>query len=139
MPLQNTLFENVMYNLLNNRDKSKYNIKTWNNLQDINLRRELWPDESENHRLSAFIISKNKKEVFLRTLENVSVLDSYSSNVLRCIDLNHEKIFGLESHNYYIIMQQFLSIAIHKMLPNKVVYSLSWVFFFLQIWSKAAN
>lgn len=83
--------------------------------------RDLWPDKKENCRLAAFAIPKEKRVTFLKILKNISMPDGYSSNISDCIDLDQKRIFGLKSHDFYIIMEQLLPVAIRNVLPNEVV------------------
>ena len=105
MHIEKNVCDNVLYTLLNDKDKSKDNVKSRKNLQDMGLRRDLWPDKNGRCPLAIFTIPTNKKLLFLKTLKNVSVPDGYSSNISRCIDVNQKKIFGLKSHDCHIITE----------------------------------
>lgn len=99
------MFDNVICPLLNDKHKSKDHINTRKDLQDMGIRRDLWPDENENCWLAAFAILVNKRLAFLKTSKNVSVLDGYSTNISHDIDLDNKKIFGLKTYDCHIIMQ----------------------------------
>ena len=61
------------------------------------------------------------KDIFLKTLyKNITVLDGYSSNISRCIDVKQRKLGGLKSHDSHVLMEQLLPLAIRKTLPNEV-------------------
>ncbi|OIT20623.1 hypothetical protein A4A49_63398, partial [Nicotiana attenuata] len=121
MHIEKNVFDNIIYSLLNDKDKSKDNIKARKDLQDMGIRRDLWPDENDECRLAVFTIPKEKKVAFLTTLKNISVPDGYSSNISGCIDPDQRRIFGLKSHDCHIIMEQLLPIAIRNVLPKEVV------------------
>ncbi|RDX89552.1 hypothetical protein CR513_28714, partial [Mucuna pruriens] len=46
--------------------------------------------------------------------------NGYSSNISRYIDDQNIKIFRIKSHDYHILMQHLLLLAIHNVLPNSV-------------------
>nr|XP_009768699.1 PREDICTED: uncharacterized protein LOC104219689 [Nicotiana sylvestris] len=121
MHIEKNVFANIIYSLLSDKDKSKDNIKAWKDLQDMGIRRDLWPDENDECHLAVFTNPKEKKMAFLTTLKNISVLDGYSSNMSGCIDPDQRRIFGLKSHDCHIIMEQLLPIAIRNVLPKEVV------------------
>ena len=53
-------------------------------------------------------------------LGGVKVLSGYSSNITCCF--NSDKIGGLKSHDYHVLMQQLLSVAIRNVgLPKQMV------------------
>ena len=120
MHIEKNVCDNVLYTLLNETGKSKDNLKARKDLREMGIRKELWPDENGRYRPSLFTMSNAKKDIFLRTLKNVTVPDGYSSNISRCIDLKQRKLFGLKSHDCHILMQQLLPLGIHHVLPDKV-------------------
>ena len=65
-----------------------------------------------------FTLSKKEKDEFIRVLAFVKAPDGYAVNIKRCfVD---GKIYGLKSHDHYIIMQQLLPLVMMK-LQNKNV------------------
>ncbi|XP_049389030.1 uncharacterized protein LOC125853389 [Solanum stenotomum] len=124
MHIEKNVFDNIIYTLLNDKEKSKDHIKARKDLQDMGIWHDLWPDENGECRLGAFTIPKKKKLTFLKTLKNIVVPDGYATNISCCIDLDKKKIFGLKSHDCHILMQQLLPIAIRNVLPNQVVATL---------------
>ena len=96
MHIEKNVCDNVLYTLLNDKDKSKDHVKARKDLQDMGLRRDLWPDENGRCPPAIFTIPTDKKLFFLKTLKNVSVPDGYSSNISRCIDVNQKKKFWVK-------------------------------------------
>jgi len=138
MHIEKNVFDNIIYTLLNDKEKSKDHIKARKDLQDMGIWRDLWPDENGECRLGAFTIPKKKKLAFLKTLKNILVPDGYASNISRCIDLDKKRIFGLKSYDCHILMQQLLPIAIRNVLPNQVVATLvEFSSFFRQLCMKS--
>nr|XP_009775626.1 PREDICTED: uncharacterized protein LOC104225505 isoform X2 [Nicotiana sylvestris] len=140
MHIEKNVFDNIIYTLLHDKDKSKDHVEARKDLQDMGIKRDLWPDENENCRLASFAIPTNKRVDFLKTLKNISVPDGYSSNISRCVDLDKKRIFGLRSHDCHIIMEQLLPIAIRNVLPNHVVaVFVELSSFFRQLCSKSLS
>jgi len=50
----------------------------------------------------------------------VKVPKSYASNVSRCVNLEQQNFIGLKSHDFHILMQDLLKVAIRKVLPKEV-------------------
>ncbi|KAL6276821.1 hypothetical protein ACE6H2_020422 [Prunus campanulata] len=63
-------------------------------------------------------LSKKEKETFCWRLANLKLPDGYGSNIGNCISLEDSKIFGLKSHDYHMLMQQLLSVALRGLLPK---------------------
>ncbi|KAM3217434.1 hypothetical protein P3L10_026877 [Capsicum annuum] len=140
MHIEKNVFDNFIYTLLNDKEKSKDHAKARRDLQDMGIRRDLWVDENDECKLAAFAIPKNKKVAFLKTLKNISVPDGYSSNISRRIDLDQKRIFGLKSHDCHILMQQLLPIAIRNVFPRQVVATLvEFSSFFRQLCVKSLS
>ena len=59
--------------------------------------------------------------MFLNTLKNICVPDSYASNISQCIDIDNLKIVRtLKSHDNYILLHQILPLAMRAGLDDKV-------------------
>ncbi|XP_052198329.1 uncharacterized protein LOC127805620 [Diospyros lotus] len=120
MHIEKNVCDNVLYTILNESGKTKDNLNARKDLKEMGVRSDLWPNENGQYRPTLFTMSNAQKDVFLTTLKNVLVPDGYSSNIARCIDLKHRKIFGLKSHDSHILMEQLLPISIRNVLPNQV-------------------
>ncbi|WMV45292.1 hypothetical protein MTR67_038677 [Solanum verrucosum] len=78
MHIEKNVFDNIIYTLVNDKEKSKDHIKARKDLQDMGIWRDLWPNENGECRLGAFTIPKKKKLAFLKTLKNILVPDCYA-------------------------------------------------------------
>ena len=58
MHIEKNVFENIIYTLLNDKEKSKDHIKAQKDLQDMSIWRDLCPDENDKCRLGALTIPK---------------------------------------------------------------------------------
>ena len=64
-------------------------------------------------------MSNVQRKAMCAVLEGVKVPSGYSSHIARCV--NSDKIGGLKSHDYHILMQQLLPVAIRNVgLPKQM-------------------
>nr|XP_009772602.1 PREDICTED: uncharacterized protein LOC104222960 [Nicotiana sylvestris] len=125
MHIEKNVCENVIYTLLNDTEKSKDNLKARNDLRKMGIRNELWADENGSYRPALFTLlntkkSGFKKDIFLQTLKNVKMPDGYASNISRCVDLKQQNLKSMKRHDFHILMQHLLPIAIRNVLLDKV-------------------
>ena len=89
----------------------------------MGIRDQLHPIERGNKvilSVACYSLTSNDKKEFYKLLKEVKVLDGYTSNISRCIQVNEQKIFGLKSHDGHVLMQQLLPLAIHGVLHKNV-------------------
>lgn len=53
-------------------------------------------------------------------LKDLRLPSGYSSNISRCVKVQDRKLVGLKSHDYHVLMQRLLSVAIKGLLPKYV-------------------
>ncbi|KAG8501056.1 hypothetical protein CXB51_003157 [Gossypium anomalum] len=82
----------------------------------MGIRRDLHPEVLLNgkYRLPPpiFAMWKEEKEVFCTVLKDIKVLDAYASNISRCVNLKDRRLYFLKSHDYHILMQDLLPLAL---------------------------
>ncbi|KAM3199995.1 hypothetical protein P3L10_032355 [Capsicum annuum] len=61
MHSEKNVFNNVIYTLLNDKEKSKDHVKARSDLQDMGIRRDLWVDENDKCKLVAFAFQRTRK------------------------------------------------------------------------------
>ncbi|KAH1081573.1 hypothetical protein J1N35_021334 [Gossypium stocksii] len=69
-----------------------------------------------------FAMSKEEKEVFYMALKDIKVPDAYASNISRCVNLKDRRLYSLKSHDYHILMQDLLPLALRSCMSKKVTY-----------------
>ncbi|XP_020209291.1 uncharacterized protein LOC109794234 [Cajanus cajan] len=121
MHIEKNVCDNVIYTLLNDSVKTKDHVNARKGLQAMGIRPELWPNENGKYPLAIFTLSNSGKMSFLTTLKNIRVPDGYSSNISRCINLDSLKLNGmLKSHDFHVLMEQLLPLALRATLPDEV-------------------
>lgn len=87
MYIEKNVHDNVIFTLLNDRQKIKDRVKAREDLQNMGIRLDLWPNESGRISPKGFSLTGKDKRNFLTTLKNIRVPYGYSRNISRCIDL----------------------------------------------------
>jgi len=121
MHIEKNVCDNVVFTLLNDSsNKCKDNLKARKDLQLWGIRPDLWPDENGRYLPAIYTLTNANKDIFLKTLKNMTVPDGYSSNISRCIDVKQRKLGGLKSHDSHVLMEQLLPLAMRNTLPKEV-------------------
>ncbi|RDX74268.1 hypothetical protein CR513_46006, partial [Mucuna pruriens] len=105
MYIEKNVCDNVLYTLLKD-DKSKDHLQTHQDLKAMGIKEDLWPNKNEKHLPLLFIMTREQRKIFLTTLKNIKTPDGYSSNIYSFIDDQNTKIFGLKSHDCYILISE---------------------------------
>ena len=69
---------------------------------------------------ACYTMSSKEKDLLLEVLKGTKVLDNYSSHISWCVKLKQRKLIGLKSHDYHILMQDLLPIAMRGSFPKNV-------------------
>ena len=130
----------VIGTLLNIQGKTKEDLNTHQDLIEMSTQDQLHPrfDGKKIYLPSTcHTLSRNEKISFFYCLRYVKVPQVYSSNIKSLVQLKDLKLVGLKFHDYHVLMQQLLVVAIRDILPNKVRHVITWLcFFFNAICSK---
>ncbi|KAG8503945.1 hypothetical protein CXB51_002268 [Gossypium anomalum] len=124
MHIEKNVYDNIIGTILNVDGKSKDNFQSRLDLVDMRIRRDLHPQVLLNgkYRLSPsiFSMSKEEKEVFCMVLKDIKVSDAYASIISRCVSLKDRRLYSLKSHDYHILMQDLLSVALRCCMSKNV-------------------
>nr|XP_028960059.1 uncharacterized protein LOC114825491 [Malus domestica] len=135
--------ENVIGTLLEIEGKTKDGIRARADLVELGIRHDLHPRaDGARTKLPAaeYNMKPGEKRMLCQVLESIRVPDNYSSNISNCVNIQEKKLIGLKSHDYHMLMQVFLPIAIRKVLPKSVIIVLLELSrFFRQLCSKTGT
>ncbi|XP_052159498.1 uncharacterized protein LOC127777020 [Oryza glaberrima] len=124
MHIEKNVCDNIYGTLLGLEGKSKDNLQARLDLQEMNIRPGLHPQKKANNKYylppATYTMSKNEKQQFCKVLHDIKVPDGYSGNISRCVNVSQGKISGLKSHDYHILIQQLLPVALRGVLPDNV-------------------
>ncbi|GMI95113.1 hypothetical protein HRI_003180600 [Hibiscus trionum] len=124
MHIEKNVCENIIGTILNVDGKSKDNLKSRLDLVDMGIRHDLHPQELRNGKFSLppsiFTMSKKEKEVFCTVLKDIKVPDGYASNISRCVSVKDRRLYSLKSHDYHILMQDLMPVALRGCMSMEV-------------------
>ncbi|KAK8559251.1 hypothetical protein V6N12_042532 [Hibiscus sabdariffa] len=124
MHIEKNVCENIIRTILNVDTKSKDNLQSRLDLVDIGIRHALHPQLLPNGKYfmppSIFSMSKKEKEIFCTVLKDIKVPDGYASNISRCVSVKDRRLYNLKSHDYHILMQDLLPVALRSCMKNEV-------------------
>jgi len=103
-------------------------LNTRQDLVETGIRAQLHPrSNGKNIYLppACHTLSRKEKMMFCQCLRRVKVLQGNSSNIKSLVQLKDLKLVGLKSHNYHVLMQQLLVVAIRDIVHNKVRHAIT--------------
>jgi hypothetical protein len=125
MHIEKNVMDKILGTILDIPVKTKDDLAALTDLMEMGLRHKLHPFTADDGRTympaACHTMSRDDKTHFLKVIRNVRVPDGYASNVSRCMRLKECTISGLKSHDSHVLMQQLLSIALRRSLPDNVV------------------
>lgn len=144
MHIEKNVGESVLGTLLRIEGKNKDGLKSRQDLQMLGIRPSLHPQETGTKKTmlppAKFTLSKKEKDMIFNVLKNVKVPDGYSSNIARRFNSSDNKVWGLKSHDYHVLMQQLLPIALRGISQREVSDALTDLcHFFLDLCSKTSS
>ncbi|XP_021631792.1 uncharacterized protein LOC110629188 [Manihot esculenta] len=121
MHIEKNVFENIFNTVMNIEGKTKDNIKSREDLNELCRRPELKKDPiSIKYPKASYCLDKQSKIILCDWLKTLKFPDGYVSNLGRCVDSRKLRLFGMKSHDCHVFMQRILPIALIELLPNNV-------------------
>ena len=121
--VEKNVFDSLIGTLLNIKGKMKDGVNTHLDMIEMNIQEELVPKEVGKRTYlpaACYTLSKKERTTFYRCLQGVKVPQGYSSNVSKLVSMQELKLIGLKIHDYHVLIQQLLHMAIHGILPKNV-------------------
>ncbi|GJR13824.1 putative reverse transcriptase domain-containing protein [Tanacetum coccineum] len=132
--------ESIVGTLLHVPGKTKDGLKARLDLAELGVKPELFAMQDEDKttlRPAGYTLTNAEKDIFCETLHNIKVPEGYCSNFSSLVNLKDRKLIGLKSHDYHMLMQEFLPIAIRSIMHPPTRYAIiRFCFFFKSICSK---
>ncbi|XP_013695049.2 uncharacterized protein LOC106399125 [Brassica napus] len=100
---------------------SKDGLNTRKDLEHLGIRKDLHPRAKGKRTYlpaAPWSLSKSEKKVFCKRLSDFKGPDGYCSNISRGVSVEECKVSGLKSHDYHVLMQQLLPVAVRGLLPK---------------------
>ena len=143
MHIEKNVCESIIGTLLNIAGKTKDGLNSRLDLVEMGLRSELEPRfESKRTYLppACYTLSTMEKKVFCQTLSQLKVPYGYCSNLRNLVSMEDLKLYGLKSHDYHAVMQQFFPVLLRSILPKHVRNAICRLsFFFNALCSKVVD
>jgi len=101
--------------------KSKDGLNARKDLEVLGIRKDMHPKTEGKRtylRAELWSLSKTEKKIFCYRLYDFKGPDGYCSDISKGVSLDECKVTGLKSHDYHVLMQQLLPIALKGLLPK---------------------
>ncbi|GKA21242.1 putative reverse transcriptase domain-containing protein [Tanacetum coccineum] len=132
--------ESLVGTLLHVSGKTKDGVNARLDLAELGVKPELFAMQEEDKTTlppAGYTLTNAEKDTFCETLHNIRVPQGYCSNFSSLVNLKDRKLIGLKSHDYHMLMQEFLPIAIRSIMHPPTRYAIiRFCFFFKSICSK---
>lgn len=125
--IEKNVGDNLIGLLLGVKGKSKDNLKVQLDLKAMGITRSLHPVQNVNKMMmpvACYTFSKEHKIMFCQFLKDLRLPSDYSSNILCCVKVLERKLMRLKSHDYHVLMQRLLFVAIKGLMSSYVCKAL---------------
>ncbi|XP_076942933.1 uncharacterized protein LOC143612978 [Bidens hawaiensis] len=123
MHIEKNVAESLLGTLLMN-EKSKDTHKAREDLEKMGIRENLWLTTNKRNKVdqphAPYSFTADEREHFCEFIRGVRLPDGFGSNFKNKVLSNNSNIIGLKSHDYHILMQRLLPIAVRAGLPANV-------------------
>ncbi|GJV78813.1 putative transposon, En/Spm-like protein [Tanacetum coccineum] len=140
MHVEKNVAESIVGTLLHVPGKTKDGLNARLDLAELGVKPELFAMQDEDKTTlppAGYTLTNAEKDIFCETLHNIKVPEGYCSNFSSLVNLKDRKLIGLKSHDYHMLMQEFLPIAIRLIMHPPTRYAIiRFSFFFKSIYSK---
>ena len=124
MHIERNVSDIILRTIMNMKGKTKDTAMSRLDLQAFNIRADLHPREKGDKLElppAPYVLSQKQKQELCKFLKEVKVLDGFSSNISRCVNMKECKISGLKGHDHHILLQRLLPLVIRTGMPMKEV------------------
>ncbi|XP_062100451.1 uncharacterized protein LOC133806357 [Humulus lupulus] len=124
MHIEKNICDSVVGTIFSIDGKSKDTEKARLDLQDLNIRKQLHMKKKGNKwfkPVACYTLLAKERQEFCTFIKSVKFPDGYAANISRNVNMKDGKLFGLKSHDYYILLQRLLPIGLRLYLKKKVM------------------
>nr|GEY90136.1 hypothetical protein [Tanacetum cinerariifolium] len=132
--LEKNVAKSLVRTLLHVLGKTKDGVNARLDLAELGVKPELFAMQEDKTTLlpAGYTLTNVEKDTFCETLHNIRVPQGYCSNMSSLVNLKDKKLIRLKSHDYHMLMQEFLPIAIHLIMHPPTPYAIIRFCFFLK-------
>ncbi|GJR45615.1 retrovirus-related pol polyprotein from transposon TNT 1-94 [Tanacetum coccineum] len=127
MHVEKNVAESLVGTLLHVPGKIKDGVNARLDLAELGVKPELFAMQEEYKTTlppAGYTLTNAEKDTFCETLHNIRVPQGYCSNFSSLVNLKDRKLIGLKSHDYHMLMQEFLPIAIRSIMHPPTRYAI---------------
>jgi hypothetical protein len=110
------VFESTISLLLDITDKKKDGLDTCKDLQALEIREELHPQEMTNGKvylaLARYTLTNEEKRAICKCLREIKVATGFLTNIKNLVSMSQLKMSGYNTHDCHTMLSLFLAIAI---------------------------
>ncbi|GJV26242.1 putative transposase-associated domain-containing protein [Tanacetum coccineum] len=140
MHVEKNVAESIVRTLLHVPGKTKDGLNARLDLAELVVKPQLFAMQDEDKTAlppAGYTLTNAEKDIFCETLHNIKVPKGYCSNFSSLVNLKDRKLIGLKLHDYHMLMQEFVPIAIRSIMHPPTRYAIiRFCFFFKSICSK---
>jgi hypothetical protein len=112
--------ESILSTCMNLGDKTKDNIKARKDLEKLCNRPTQELNENGKKQHAQFCLKPKQKKEVMEWLKILKFPDGYAAGFRRVVNLKTNKITGLKSHDYHIMMERLLPIMFRGYLKVSI-------------------
>ncbi|XP_074361097.1 uncharacterized protein LOC141701312 [Apium graveolens] len=120
MHTEKNVFENILYTILADKNKTKDNLKSKYDCEDLGIRRELWVQDGDIMQYAPYALLREQVHNLFKWISTLKLPDGYVSNISRRVNFEKHTIHGMKLHDCHIFMQKLLPIVCRDLLPRQV-------------------
>ncbi|XP_074373883.1 uncharacterized protein LOC141714249 [Apium graveolens] len=145
MHIEINICDNILGTLLNIPGKSKDHLNARLDLQEMGIRKDLYPFKSSDGkhlqiRAAIFDMTNQEKYIFCSVLKKAKLPYGYAANISRYVHTKERIISGYKSHDAHFVLHYLLQFAVKKTLKDEVASPLIRLGAFLRaLWSKVID
>jgi len=106
MHIEKNVCESIFGNLLDIKDKSKDGKNSLDNLQQLGIRKSLWPEQKGKKIFlppAPHTLSKKEKDILCRVLFMLKVPDGYNSNLRNNVSMKDLKLHSMKARDFHVL------------------------------------
>jgi hypothetical protein len=117
--------------------KTKDNFKARRDIIVVCNRPSLELDERGGKPRCPFGLEVKDRKQVMRWMKRLKFPNGYAARLKRCVNVKDEKIHGLKSHDYHIIMERLVPVMLHGYLDDDIWEALAKLsYFYKQLCAK---
>jgi hypothetical protein len=145
MHLEKNVFESTIDVLLDFKKKTKDGLKSWTDLVNLDIRKDLHPQPSTqkrkvNHSGVGYNLTLDERRAVCQWLRGVKVLMGFSSNIKSLVSMKDLTMTNYNSHDCHVMLTVFLPIVIRAIGLEYMKMVITWMsYFFNRITQKVID